>query len=147
MKKIFMTYDELEGHCASLAEMAREYNPTEVIAVARKGMIPAFLIGNILNLKVGLWYPVENMLLSFKQDRLLFVDDKVALGRTCLRLNECFPDTDYRLASIFVDADCPHRPDYYSFVATDWVIFPFMKDAGEVPGVRHAFRDSEQYSK
>lgn len=146
MEKHLMSWDELERHCLRLAEMVENYAPTEIIAVARKGIIPAFLIANQLKRKVGFWYPTENRLCSFNNNRLLFVDDKVATGRTNLRLKKCFPDTDYRLATVFVDHESQHLPDYFSFLAKDWVIFPFMKDAGEIPGVRCAYRETEEYS-
>ena len=147
MKTYHMSYEELEEHSLNLARQAEEYAPTEVIAIARKGLIPAFIVANYLRLKVGFWYPTENRLCSFQANRLLFVDDMVALGHTLIRLRECFPDMDYRLATIFVDAECPHRPDYYSFVATDWVIFPFMTGHGEIPGERQAFRHSADYCR
>ncbi|MBP2299231.1 phosphoribosyltransferase [Azospirillum picis] len=147
MDKRLLSWEEYEHHCLKLAEMVLPYNPTEVIAVARKGLIPAFLIANVLKRKVGFWYPTENKLCSFNNTRLLFVDDMMARGRTYLRLKECFPDLDYRLATVFIDHECPYRPDYYSFVAHDWIIAPFSKREDSIPGVRRDFRETVEYFK
>ena len=150
MKKVYMTYEEWEGHCLTLAEQVREYNPTEIIAVARGGVMPAFIIAKRLGLKIGMWYPADAELFSHSKDRLLFVDDIVSTGRTLLRLHECFRGTglNYKTAALFVDKqDAATTPDFYSFFADDWIVLPYHKPDQETPGVRIWFRDTDDYQK
>ena len=107
-----MTAKEGEKYFQSMLKQIKEFNPDEIVAVARSGFSYAQWIAQELDIKnLSVYYPGTKHLVSYGGKRLVFVDDNVLSGETYLEakefVNENWPDTTMQWAVLFSDWHTP----------------------------------------
>lgn len=155
-RKITLTYDRMTAILDEMIPELRQRGYDEVVAVVRGGMTAAQYIAKQLRLPVGVYYPSNDvyhtprlMTCKRKVDRLLFVEDLIAKGRTKDELDHFmrgFEGVAYDFLPLVVDAHYVGHVDLYGMRTERWVVFPYEKPAEVVVGDRGLFRDgSDQY--
>lgn len=107
-----MTEHEGRVYFENMLLQIEEYNPREVIAVARSGFSYAAFVAQRLNLPLGVYYPGEEFLYrTTTANKIVFVDDNTVLGRTYKQtktfMNMNHPNTQWRWAVLFADWKTP----------------------------------------
>jgi len=113
-----MGEEEGEKYFYAMLTQIQEFDPDEIIAVARSGFSYASWVSQILKLPLGAYWPREKTIVfthgkdrDLKIHRVVFVDDNI-LGGSTLRLTkemmkELYPQVDYRWAVLFSDWHTP----------------------------------------
>ena len=129
MKKIFLTWDDIENLtsalCASITFDCKEKHTTPneyfkgIYAIPRGGLI----IGVMMSHKLGI--PLIDRLQSFYGQRFLVVDDISDTGNTLSKLKaEIFDNASTATIHWHKDSIC--KPDYYvSEKLDDWLVYPW----------------------
>jgi hypoxanthine phosphoribosyltransferase len=107
-----MTAKEGEKYFQSMLKQIKEFDPDEIVAVARSGFSYAQWIAQELDIKkLGVYYPDTKHLVSYGGKRLVFVDDNVLSGATYLEakefLSEKWPEIAMQWAVLFSDWHTP----------------------------------------
>ena len=137
---IFITWDEIQTHCTSLAQeiLARKIPHDKILAITRGGLFPAGLLARELNIRrietvgitaydgteVSIASLVKEVAPEFLEGTLI-IDDLADTGTT---LDFLRPSTrDCTFVTIFVKPQGKSRVDLYAReVAQDsWIRFPW----------------------
>lgn len=144
--KVSMSYGTFKDLCISMAEDVREFNPDVVVAVMRGGMSAAHIIAKHLRLPCECYIPVRNLCTAVghtQYQRLLFVEDLVAQGRTYKQLQQYMETvniTDWQFAPVLVDDSFVGSFRYYGMRTKHWVVFPYEDNEKMLEGDRGLFR-------
>jgi hypoxanthine phosphoribosyltransferase len=109
-----MTEHEGRVYFDNMLLQIKEYNPKEIIAVARSGFSYAAYVAQRLDLPLGVYYPGENFLYrTTSHKRIVFVDDNTVLGGTYEHTKDYMkqehPDTEWTWAVFFADWNTPKK--------------------------------------
>ena len=101
-----MTDDEGEQYLRNMVKQIEEFEPDEIVAVARSGFSYAMWVAQILKLPLGAYWPKEgNMITTNNPKKIVFVDDNILQGSTYLEtkklMAEHLPDMQFRWAVLF----------------------------------------------
>lgn len=126
-------YNEVIQYCDVLIEKVKDYNPTEIIGVARSGMPFATFIAQKMKLDLGYYNPKYNIFSTcnnIDNARLLFIDENFVTGNTQSLIRNLMNDknnTQYKVGCIMLDLFCPDKDCVYGklldFWATDIACF------------------------
>jgi uncharacterized protein len=157
MKKIYLTWQDVEKLIMALLPRVQGYDYDAILAITRGGIIPGgMLAGKLgiyqvfvasvdfyedesldLDLPVFMQFPVDSLL---RGKRVLVIDDLWDRGREVVTVKERVEQVGGRPVT-FVLHYKPHRsiypdqgPDFYTAITEDWIIYPW-EQAGERFGV------------
>ena len=141
MEKYYYGYDEFAKDTQKLVDKCRDYEPDVLLAVARGGMTLSHLMAQALDMR-NLYalnsihyegtlkldtFNVFNIPDMSKAKRVLIIDDIVDSGETMEEifkiLKNKFPDTEFKLATIFYKKTAVLQPDYAVKEAKGWIDF------------------------
>ncbi|OUR72426.1 nicotinate phosphoribosyltransferase [Arcobacter sp. 31_11_sub10_T18] len=146
MEKYYYGYDEFAKDTQKLVDKCRGYEPDVLLAVARGGMTLSHLMAQALDMRNlyalnSIHYEGTLKLNTFnvfnipdmsKSKRVLIIDDIVDSGETMEEifkiLKEKFPDTEFKLATLFYKKTAVLQPDYTVKEATQWIDFFWETD-------------------
>ena len=146
MEKYYYGYDEFAQDTQKLVDKCRGYEPDVLLAVARGGMTLSHLMAQALDMRNlyalnSIHYEGTLKLNTFnifnipdisKAKRVLIIDDIVDSGETMEEifkiLKEKFPETEFKLATIFYKKTAVIQPDYSVKEATQWIDFFWETD-------------------
>jgi hypoxanthine phosphoribosyltransferase len=117
-KPVFISYDQVERMVAALVESAARWQPDEVVAIARGGLVPAAMAAGILALPLSfLTHDAATAGVSWigapaKGRRILLVDDCCSTGTTLRRAQEKLEEEGRDCLSLVV----VHDPDVVQHV-------------------------------
>ena len=141
MEKYYYGYDEFAKDTQKLVDKCRGYEPDVLLAIARGGMTLSHLMAQALDMR-NLYalnsihyegtlkldtFNVFNIPDMSKAKRVLIIDDIVDSGETMEEifriLREKFPNTEFKLATIFYKKTAVLQPDYAVKEAKGWIDF------------------------
>jgi len=146
LEKYYYGYDEFAKDTQELVDKCRGYEPDVLLAVARGGMTLSHLMAQALDMRNlyalnSIHYEGTLKLNTFnifnipdmsKAKRVLIIDDIVDSGETMEEifkiLKEKFPETEFKLATIFYKKTAVLQPDYSVKEATQWIDFFWETD-------------------
>lgn len=148
--KRFITYEEMTALLDEQIPKIEAYGFDEIVAVVRGGLTAAHYIAKQLRLPVGVYYPSNDaystprlMLAKKKANKLLFVEDLVAQGRTHAELYKFmkgFPEVDWHFMPVLVDGKYEKNFLMQCLKTDDWIVFPYEKYDKMQEGDRGLFR-------
>lgn len=148
--KRFITYEEIIALLDEQIPKIEAYGFDEIVAVVRGGLTAAHYIAKQLRLPVGVYYPSNDaystprlMLAKKKANKLLFVEDLVAQGRTHAELYKFmkgFPEVDWHFMPVLVDGKYEKNFLMQCLKTDDWIVFPYEKYDKMQEGDRGLFR-------
>lgn len=148
--KRFISYEQMTELLDKQLPKIEAYSFDEIVAVVRGGLTAAHYIAKQLRLPVGVYYPSNDaysspriMLAKKKANRLLFVEDLVAQGRTFTELNNFmkgFPDVEWHFMPVLVDGKYEEDFALQCLKTEDWIVFPYEKFDKMQEGDRGLFR-------
>jgi len=141
LEKYYYGYDEFAKDTQKLVDKCRGYEPDVLLAIARGGMTLSHLMAQALDMR-NLYalnsihyegtlkldtFNVFNIPDMSKAKRVLIIDDIVDSGETMEEifriLREKFPNTEFKLATIFYKKTAVLQPDYAVKEAKGWIDF------------------------
>ncbi len=146
MEKLYYSYDLFVEDTQKLVDSCRDYNPDVLLAIARGGLTLSHLMAQAMDMRNlyslnSIHYEAEQKLDTFnifnipdmsKAKKVLVIDDIVDSGETMQEifkiLNEKFPNTEFKLATLFYKKTAILQPDYTVREATQWIDFFWEKD-------------------
>ncbi len=158
MKKIYLTWQDVERLIVSTIPQLKKQTFDIVLAITRGGIIPGGIIAerlgvlNVLvasvdfysdeaynlDLPVFIQFPGNNLL---QGKRVLIVDDVWDKGKEVTAVKERVEHAGGSV-SAFVMHYKPHRsifpdvaPDFYTAITKDWIIYPWELDKNALFGV------------
>lgn len=156
--KSVMGYSTLYKVCEEIVDkmQMRNFKPDGIIAVARGGFTSAHIIGKMLNLKIGVYFPGQYQLVfpyvNLSDHSLLFCEDLIAQGRTFNEIEDfmepTWPNVQWMFAPTLIDAGYKVESSKIirTMTASEWIVFPYEADSCVVEGDRGLFREgTDQY--
>jgi len=146
LEKYYYGYDEFAKDTQKLVDKCRGYEPDVLLAVARGGMTLSHLMSQALDMRNlyalnSIHYEGTLKLNTFnvfnipdmsKSKKVLIIDDIVDSGETMEEifriLKEKFPETEFKLATLFYKKTAVLQPDYTVKEATQWIDFFWETD-------------------
>ena len=141
MEKYYYGYDEFVKDTQKLVDKCRDYEPCVLLAVARGGMALSHLMAQALDMR-NLYalnsihyegtlkldtFNVFNIPDMSKARKVLIIDDIVDSGETMAEifniLRKKFPETEFKLATLFYKKTAVLQPDYTVKEANKWIDF------------------------
>jgi hypoxanthine phosphoribosyltransferase len=103
-----ITPEEGEAMYQHAVKQIKEYNPDEIVAVARSGFSYGGWISQDLKLPVGAYWPDDNKIVFRPESKkLVFVDDNILQGTTYQATKEFmakhYPTVEWQWAVLFSD--------------------------------------------
>lgn len=141
VEKYYYGYDEFAKDTQVLVDKCRGYEPEILLSIARGGVTLGHLMAQAMNIRNlyslnSIHYEGELKLESFNifnipdmshAKRVLILDDIVDSGETMQEifkiLKEKFPDTEFKLATLFYKPTAVLQPDFTVKVADKWINF------------------------
>jgi len=107
-----MTNAEGELYFDNMVNQISEFQPNEIIAVARSGFSYAMWVAQILKLPLGAYWAERGELITGTDpERIVFIDDNILSGTTYkdtkLFMDRYYPNTEWRWAVLFSDWHTP----------------------------------------
>jgi xanthine phosphoribosyltransferase len=146
MEKYYYGYEEFVKDTQELVDKCRDYEPDVLLAVARGGMTLSHFIAQALEVR-NLYslnsvhyedtlkldtFNIFNVPDMSKAKKVLIIDDIVDSGETMREvfkiLNSKFPNTEFKLATIYYKTTAVLQPDYAIKEATQWIDFFWEAD-------------------
>ncbi|MCP4971519.1 MAG: phosphoribosyltransferase [Arcobacter sp.] len=140
-EKYYYSYEEFKDDTQVLVNKCRSYEPDVLLGIARGGLTLSHLMAQALNMRNlftlnSIHYEGELKLDTFNifnipdmshAKRVLIIDDIVDSGETMQEilsvLHKKFPDTEFKLATIFFKPSAVLQPDYTVKEANKWIDF------------------------
>jgi len=141
LEKYYYGYDEFVKDTQKLVDKCRDYEPCVLLAVARGGMALSHLMAQALDMR-NLYalnsihyegtlkldtFNVFNIPDMSKARKVLIIDDIVDSGETMAEifniLRKKFPETEFKLATLFYKKTAVLQPDYTVKEANKWIDF------------------------
>ena len=103
-----MSNEEGEQYFNNMVQQIADFNPAEIVAVARSGFSYAMWTAQILKLPLGAyWAERGDLVTSSDPERVVFVDDNILSGTTYKDtkrfMERYYPTTEWRWAVLFSD--------------------------------------------
>jgi hypoxanthine phosphoribosyltransferase len=103
-----MSSEEGENYFNEMVSQIAQFNPNEIIAVARSGFSYAMWTAQILKLPLGAYWAERGELVTGSDpERIVFVDDNILSGTTYKDtkrfMDTYYPTTEWRWAVLFSD--------------------------------------------
>lgn len=103
-----MSNEEGESYFNEMVKQIADFNPNEIVAVARSGFSYAMWTAQILKLPVGAYWAERGELITGSDpERIVFVDDNILSGTTYKDtkrfMDTYYPTTEWRWAVLFSD--------------------------------------------
>lgn len=128
-----------------ITQQIEDYQPDEIVGVARSGFSYATWIAQMLSLPLGGYWDRGVLTIEPTSKRIVFIDDCTLAGRTYLDIKEFmaanYPDVEFKLAVLFADYQTPQDIQHEIFageVVDYYIATPFpghMKSS--IRGVRY----------
>lgn len=146
MEKQYYSYSEFLEDSKSLSLQSKDFNADVILAVARGGMTLGHFMASFLDNRNlfsinSISYDHEKQLSTIeifnipnleKYKKVLIVDDIVDSGKTLKEiidlLQNKYPNTEFKIASIFYKHTACIKPDYYVKEANKWIDFFWEAD-------------------
>ena len=140
-EKYYYGYEEFKKDAQILVDKCRVYEPNVILGVARGGLTLSHLLGQAMDMRNvftinSIHYEGELKLDTFnifnipdlsKTKKVLVVDDIVDSGETMREilklLKDKFPNTEFKLATIFYKPSACIKADYSVKIADKWIEF------------------------
>lgn len=131
----------LKDDAQVLVNMCRDFDPQIILAVARGGLTLSHLMAHALNLKDlfvinSSFYDNDKQLANINisnipdlscTKKVLIIDDLVDSGRTMSEIFKIlkvkFPNTEFKLATIFYKKTALLKPDFFVKYTDVWIDF------------------------
>ena len=141
IEKYYYSYNEFREDTQILADKCRTFNPDVILGVARGGLTLCHLIAQAYDIRHAFsinsihyngtqkldTFEIFNIPDMSKSKRVLIVDDIVDSGETMREIIKVlchkFPDTEFKLATIFYKPSAVIQPDFAVKEATKWIDF------------------------
>jgi hypoxanthine phosphoribosyltransferase len=111
-----MTNAEGEEYFDRIVKAIGHFSPTNIVGVARTGLIYATWVSQLLSIRnIGIYYPGKDKLLmtDSNPERVAFVDDNTVTGNSYLRCKEYmarnYPQTKFVWAVLYTDWNTPEN--------------------------------------
>lgn len=145
----YYAYEEFVKDTKKLVELSAGFEADTLLAIARGGLSLGhcfaeavnnrrlFAINSILyeKDKKGASCEIFNMPELQDAKKVLVLDDIVDTGQTIKEvvalLRKCFPDVEFKIASLFYKKSAVIQPDFTVNEATEWIEFFWEKDFNE----------------
>jgi len=103
-----MSNEEGESYFNEMVKQIADFNPNEIVAVARSGFSYAMWTAQILKLPLGAYWAERGGLITGSDpERIVFVDDNILSGTTYKDtkrfMDTYYPTTEWRWAVLFSD--------------------------------------------
>ena len=103
-----MSNEEGESYFNEMVKQIADFNPNEIVAVARSGFSYAMWTAQILKLPLGAYWAERGELITGSDpERIVFVDDNILSGTTYKDtkrfMDTYYPTTEWRWAVLFSD--------------------------------------------
>ncbi len=139
-------YEEFLQDMKGLLGQAKHYSPDAIIAVARGGLSIGQMLAEGLDLRTlfsinSIHYEGERKLDYINiynipelggAKKVLIVDDIIDSGDTMQEvvrvLQERYPDTDFKVMTLFQKTSAPFRADFWSQESNEWIDFFWISD-------------------
>ena len=146
MEKLHYTYDLFVLDTKILIEKSKSFQPDVILAVARGGLTLSHFMAQAMNIRNlfslnSIHYNDETKLDTFEifnipdlsnTKRVLIVDDIVDSGETMVEilkiLNKKFPNTKFKIATLFYKKSALIQPDFSVKEANCWIDFFWEAD-------------------
>jgi hypothetical protein len=107
-----MTDVEAETYFNNMLTQIKEFNPNEIVAVARSGFSYAMWAAQELKLPLGAyWAERGELVIGSDPERVVFIDDNILSGNTYKDtkrfMGRYYPDCEWRWAVLFSDWHTP----------------------------------------
>ena len=140
-EKYYYGYEEFRSDTQKLVDKCRDYEPEILLSIARGGVTLGHLMAQAMNIRNlyslnSIHYEGELKLDTFNifnipdmshAKKVLILDDIVDSGETMEEifkvLKEKFPNTEFKLATLFYKPTAVLQPDYTVQVADKWIDF------------------------
>ena len=140
-EKYYYGYDEFVKDTQILVDKCRGYKPCVLLGVARGGLTLSHLMAQAMDMRNlytinSIHYEGELKLDAFnifnipnmsQAKKVLVIDDIVDSGETMreilIILREKFPETEFKLATIFYKPTAVIQPDYTVKIEDKWIDF------------------------
>ena len=137
----YYSYEEFKVDVNTLAKEIKPYAPDVILAVARGGMTLGHFLAEALEMRAlysinSIHYEETRKLDTInifnipdlsKAKRVVIVDDIIDSGETMVEIQrvlmEKYPDTEFKIASVFYKEKALLRPDFTAHEATEWIEF------------------------
>lgn len=141
VEKYYYGYDEFKEDTQVLVNKCRDYKPDILLGVARGGLTLSHLMAQAMDMRNlftlnSIHYDGELKLDTFNifnipdmshAKRVLVIDDIVDSGESMREifkvLREKFPETEFKLATIFYKPTAVIQADYTVKIADKWIDF------------------------
>jgi len=145
----YYAYEEFVKDTKKLVKLTKSYEADTLLAIARGGLTLGhayaeavnnrrlFAINSILyeKDKKGASCEIFNMPSLKDAKKVLVLDDIVDTGQTIKEvvalLKKCFPDVEFKIASLFYKPSAVIQPDFSVNEAKEWIEFFWGKDFNE----------------
>jgi adenine/guanine phosphoribosyltransferase-like PRPP-binding protein len=109
-----MSNEEAIGYFNAMLKEIAEYDPDEIVAVARSGFSYAMWVAQILKKPLGVYWPEQQTFIVHTNPRkVVFVDDNILQGSTFLKTKDFMklhaPETEWAWAVLFSDWHTPQE--------------------------------------
>jgi hypothetical protein len=103
---------EAETYFSNMLSQIKEFNPTEIVAVARSGFSYAMWAAQELKLPLGAyWAERGELVIGSDPERIVFIDDNILSGATYkatkMFMDRYYPNCAWRWAVLFSDWHTP----------------------------------------
>jgi len=142
----YYSYEEFVTDTKHLVEFSQDFKADTLLAIARGGLTlghafahatdnrKLFTINSILyeGEQKGHSCEIFNMPELKESKKVLILDDIVDSGQTIkevlAHLKGCFPQVEFKIASLFYKPTAVVQPDYFVHEAKEWIEFFWEKD-------------------
>lgn len=141
MNKLYYSYEMCKNDAIKLTYLVKDFKADAFLSIARGGLTLSHLMSQALNQRNvftinSISYDRKNQkdsieifnipdLKSYK--KVLIIDDIVDSGKTMIEvfkiLNEKFPNTEFKLATLFYKKTALVKPDFYIKQTDIWIEF------------------------
>jgi len=141
MDKIYYSYDNCIDDCKVLLPKIKLYNPDALVSIARGGLTVGHLLSEALETRKiytinSIHYNDTKKLDTFdifnipdlsNINKIIIVDDIVDSGETIVEIKSIlqnkFPNSEFKVATIFYKKSAIVEPDFWVKEANNWIEF------------------------
>ncbi|MCK4319791.1 phosphoribosyltransferase [Candidatus Micrarchaeota archaeon] len=144
MEKEFLTWEEIDNICRSMAgRIKKEFKPECIVAIARGGLVPARIIAD--EMEISRIYTIQiksyeqnkmakkpelivPLIIDIRGKKILLIDDVSDRGDSLelavKHIKERNP-AELRVATLHMKPHSVFLPDYYAEKTDKWIIYPW----------------------
>lgn len=119
--KYEMTWDDFYFYCSQLSGIIPVYHKYKVLyPIPKNGLFIATELSSKLNIPIS--HDFNNILISYKKEEVLIIDDLIDSGKTLSQFEE------YDKAVLFVKNNNENKVNFFIEKTDEWIQFPFEKE-------------------